>query len=93
MEAKEWTVKIFLTEDDNDDVTTAKAVLFTRQGKRHETIGVARRNPMDQPVPEIGDELAVSRALNGLAHDLLEATVADVWANDPDSGRPHIVPS
>jgi hypothetical protein len=31
-------------------------------------------------VPEIGDELATSRALSDLAHKLLEATVADIEA-------------
>ena len=32
-------------------------------------------------MPEIGDELAVCRALNGLAHDLLESTISDVEGN------------
>jgi hypothetical protein len=41
-------------------------------------------------VPEIGDELAACRALSGLAHDLLDATIADVAANDPSGGEPHI---
>ena len=46
---------------------------------RHE--GTARRNPKDTDVPEIGEELAAARALSGLAHDLLEAAVADVEQN------------
>jgi hypothetical protein len=58
-------------------------VLSTDAGTevRHE--GVARRSPGDRDVPEIGDELATSRALSGLAQDLLDATIADVAANDP----------
>jgi hypothetical protein len=46
---------------------------------RHE--GVAWRNPKDTGVPEIGEELATARALSGLAHDLLEATVSDIEQN------------
>jgi hypothetical protein len=41
-------------------------------------------------VPEIGDELATCRALAGLAHDLLDATVGDVEDNDPSPGEAHI---
>jgi Domain of unknown function (DUF1876) len=35
-------------------------------------------NPRDPDVPEIGDELAVSRALSDLAHKLLDAAAADI---------------
>jgi hypothetical protein len=78
METKEWTVKIFLTEDDDDDLTTARAVLFTREGRRHESVGQARRNPADRPVPEIGDELAVGRAMSELATKLIHDAAEDV---------------
>ena len=43
-------------------------------------VGLARRNPRDSEVPEIGDELAAARALADLAHQLIEATVADLEA-------------
>ena len=33
----------------------------------------------------IGDELAACRALSGLVHELLDATIADLQANDPDA--------
>jgi hypothetical protein len=91
MHTRTWHVKLNIFED--DEHTRAEAVLTTDAGTEIRHAGSAYRHPRDRDVPEIGDELAVSRALNGLAHDLLEATVADVWANDPDSGRPHIVPS
>jgi Rv2632c-like len=79
MHTRTWTVTILLTED--DERTRAAAVLRTDVGTevRHE--GLARRNPGDPQVPEIGDELAACRALTGLAQDLLEATVADVEQN------------
>lgn len=77
--AKTWHIEVFLFEDGKN--TRAEAVLRTDAGTiiRHE--GTARRNPEDTDVPEIGDELAVSRALSGLAHDLLEASVADIEEN------------
>jgi hypothetical protein len=83
MHTRTWNVTILLTED--DERTRAAAVLRTDAGTevRHE--GLARRNPGDPQVPEIGDELAACRALTGLAQDLLEATVADVEQN---LGRP-----
>ena len=34
--------------------------------------GVAQRSPDDRDAPEIGDELAVCRALSGLAHALFD---------------------
>jgi hypothetical protein len=88
MHTRTWHVTLHLFEEDQH--TRAEAVLRTDAGTeiRHE--GSANRHPRDRDVPEIGDELAASRALNGLAHDLLEATVADVWANDPSGDRPTI---
>ncbi|MEU6394685.1 DUF1876 domain-containing protein [Streptomyces sp. NPDC046939] len=66
MAAKEWTVRINITEE--GDETRARAVL-TAPGSSMTLFGrgAARRNPIDRPVPEIGDELAVSRALADLA--------------------------
>ncbi|GHE25890.1 hypothetical protein GCM10017673_29280 [Streptosporangium violaceochromogenes] len=78
MEAKQWNVQIFISEDDNDDVTTARAVLFTDRGKRHEAVARARRNPSDRPVPEIGDELAAGRVLSVLAAQLIQDGAEDV---------------
>ncbi len=89
MHTRTWNVTIHLYEQD-DGSTRAEAVLHTDAGPdlRHEAL--ARRHPSDRDVPEIGDELAACRALSGLAHALLDATIADVAANDPASGEPHI---
>ncbi|GLV50770.1 hypothetical protein TBS_13420 [Thermobispora bispora] len=79
METKRWNVELVLTEDDNDDITTATAVLYTDGGeRRHECVGRARRNPADPAVPEIGDELAAGRALADLSSRLLSEGAADV---------------
>jgi Rv2632c-like len=41
-------------------------------------VGLTRLNPADRDVPEIGDELAVARALSDLGHKLLEAAAGDI---------------
>ena len=51
-----------------------------RSDQRRCGTGRARRNVADPPVPEIGDELACSRALVDLGHRLLDATVSDLEA-------------
>lgn len=79
MESKRWHIELYLFEDGR--TTRAEAVLRTSAGTELRHSGVARRHPADREVPEIGDELAVCRALNGLAHDLLESTVSDVEEN------------
>ncbi|MBF8186638.1 DUF1876 domain-containing protein [Nonomuraea sp. K274] len=78
MDYKQWNVQIWISEDDRDAVTTATAVLFTADGKRHESVAHARRNPHDRPVPGIGDELAAGRALSELAAKLIEDGAGDV---------------
>ncbi|WP_327092468.1 DUF1876 domain-containing protein [Nonomuraea sp. NBC_01738] len=78
MQAKQWNVQIFISEDDGDLTTSARAVLSARGSKRHQSVGFARRNPGDRPVPEIGDELAAGRALMDLADKLLSDGAADV---------------
>lgn len=79
MNTKTWHVELYLYEEGNR--TKADAVLRTGAGTELRHTGTARRSPEDRDIPEIGDELAVSRALAGLAHDLLEASIADVEQN------------
>ncbi|WP_306322099.1 MULTISPECIES: dsRBD fold-containing protein [unclassified Streptomyces] len=76
MTTKEWTVRIHLVED--GDVTRARAEL-TVPGSSMKVFGhgSARRNPVDRPVPEIGDELAVGRALEDLALHVHDVAVDD----------------
>jgi hypothetical protein len=76
MEAKQWSVQIYLTEDGED--TRARAVLTTRDNAGLAGSGHARRNPSDPAVPEIGDELAASRALADLAEKLAVITHRDI---------------
>ena len=76
MHTVDWSVRISIEED--DDSTHARAVLTSRDGVTLHADGRARRNPVDAPVPEIGDELAAARALYGLADALMDAAGRDV---------------
>ncbi|WP_171118116.1 MULTISPECIES: DUF1876 domain-containing protein [Streptomyces] len=79
MASKRWTVEIDITEEGDD--TRARAVLAISEDATISGTGVARRNPIDRPVPEIGDELAVSRALEDLAirlHDVASDDIVDL---------------
>jgi hypothetical protein len=76
--AKRWSVEVFIDEHDERRSTHAEARLHTGDRTRLVGRGMARRNPTDTEVPEIGDELAVARSLADLAHQLLEAAAADV---------------
>lgn len=86
MEGKEWTVRISLAEAGDD--TSAQAALTTGKGERVIGSGRARRSPGDPEVPEIGDELAVSRALADLAQKLAVMTNHDISESTDGSPTP-----
>ena len=87
MKEKRWSVDIVI--DEHEGRTRAEARLQAEAATLKGT-GLARLNPNDPDVPEIGDELAVCRALSGLVHDLFEATIADIQWNDPESEGPDV---
>lgn len=64
----EWYVRLYLYEEEG--TTTARAVLNTGTSMLTGR-GVARCNPHDVDVPEIGDELAAGRAVDELARQLM----------------------
>ncbi|HEX7304698.1 dsRBD fold-containing protein [Lentzea sp.] len=76
--AKKWTVDIHI--DEHESSTRAEARLHTADDTHLVGVGLARLNPTDSDVPEIGDELAASRALADLAHLLLDAALNDLGA-------------
>ncbi|NKZ03763.1 DUF1876 domain-containing protein [Actinomadura latina] len=83
MKTKQWSVEVYISEDGPE--THARVVLFSG-GEEHATgDGRARRNPVDPEVAEIGDELAVARALADLAGRLHGAADKDI-ARLPGSG-------
>jgi hypothetical protein len=76
---KSWRVQVDLFE--GGDETTAHAVLHA-EVPGIEARGDARRNPKDPDVPEIGDEVAVARALRRLSDRLFELASGDIAATE-----------
>jgi hypothetical protein len=75
MKEKRWSVDIVI--DEHEGRTRAEARLQAEAATLKGT-GLARLNPNDPDVPEIGDELATARALSDLAHQLLHAAASDI---------------
>jgi hypothetical protein len=78
MQIKTWHVEVFIDEDEQR--TSARAVLHTGLPTHVQGRGVTRRSPDDTDVPEIGDEVAVARALHELADALLGTAARDIEA-------------
>ena len=76
--AKHWTIDVYIGEDDHS--THAEARLHGDAGTDLIGTGDARLHPADSNVPEIGDELAVARALSDLGHRLLATAASDIGA-------------
>ena len=76
MTTKTWTVQVMLDEEGDETVADATISLDNKRQVRGR--GVSRRNPTDESVPRIGDELAAARALSDLAHQLLAAAATDI---------------
>jgi Domain of unknown function (DUF1876) len=81
-----WHVRVDVFED--GDNTTAHAVLVDEQAQPLEAHGSARRLPGQVSVPEIGDEVAVGRALKFLAARLLAGAAEDVAALSHEPVQP-----
>ena len=73
-----WSVQIFIGE--HGDNITAEARLTTRDSARLRGSGTAHRGETDPPITEIGEEVAVARALVDLGHRLMGEASADVMA-------------
>jgi hypothetical protein len=77
-EVKKWHVDLYLYE--HQDSTAAHAVLHLASRAQLDGRGAARLRPGEANVPEIGDEVAVARALRGLSDRLLAAASDDMSA-------------
>jgi hypothetical protein len=84
---RRWSVQIYVGEDDGR--TYAEAALVDDIGNRTRGTGRARLAPSDPDVPEIGDEIAVARALNDLSRRLLGIAQDDVAALTHERVRLH----
>jgi hypothetical protein len=86
---RRWRVDIFVDEHEDEGITRAEARLRTNDRTQLVGRGTARRNPADSDIAEIGDELAVARALADLAHGLLQAAATDIEAITHERVRLH----
>ncbi|MGR2752841.1 DUF1876 domain-containing protein [Agromyces arachidis] len=84
---KQWMVSVEI--DEEEDHTSAEAHLRTTAGLEVTGVGKAGRNPIDPNVPEIGDELAVARALRNLSERLLHATEKDITSVTGEPSHVH----
>jgi hypothetical protein len=75
---KRWSVEIFIGEDNGR--TYSEARMHTELGDRLLGVGRAWLSPRDYDVPEIGDEVAVARALSDLSRRLLDVASGDIEA-------------
>ncbi|BBZ33407.1 DUF1876 domain-containing protein [Mycolicibacterium confluentis] len=88
LSARAWQLE--LAVDERDERTRAE-VRMTWRGAELVGVGLARLNPADEPSAEIGDELAVARALHDLANQLFALTESDIEASThvPVTGLHH----
>ncbi len=77
-EMRRWTVDIYIDEHTDERLTHAEARLHTNDDTHLIGKGASHRHPADAEVAEIGDELAVARALSDLSHQLLHAAASDI---------------
>ena len=84
---KQWSITVDI--DEQEDTTLAHVSLRTPAGQDVTGVGQAQRNPHDPSVPEIGDELAVSRALRNLAERLLHTTEHDIKGATGEAAHLH----
>ncbi|WP_076260733.1 dsRBD fold-containing protein [Intrasporangium flavum] len=72
----DWHVRVTIFE--SDDETHANVVLLSDSPAHLTARGESTRGTHDQPVPEIGDEIAVARALRHLADQLIAVAEGDI---------------
>ncbi|TDW74908.1 DUF1876 domain-containing protein [Kribbella pratensis] len=87
--SRRWRVDVFVDEHEDERTTHAEARLHTNDKTHLVGRGAAHRSPHDREIAEIGDELAVARALSDLAHKLLHAAASDVEAITHERIRLH----
>jgi hypothetical protein len=73
---KQWRADIMIGE--NEGHTRAEARLVTEVGDRLLGVGQADVSSRDIDVPEIGDEVAVARALRDLSDNLFGVAASDI---------------
>ena len=72
-----WSVNLYITEVDSQTRAEARLVMPAEQGRLIGR-GEARRNPADQEVSLIGEQIAAARALSDLAGQLLHTAALGI---------------
>jgi hypothetical protein len=85
MAQKTWTIQVNIDEEGDD--TFADAVLTVDNKMEIHGRGTSRRNPSDESVPQIGDELAAARAMSDLAHQLLSTAAGHIESRTHEPAR------
>jgi hypothetical protein len=70
-----WSVELSIREHEGETLADARLVSHDAHLLGH---GRARRNPSDPNVLEIGEKIAVARALSDLAHMILGNAAAQI---------------
>jgi hypothetical protein len=86
-DSRRWNVEVLVGEEDGR--TYAEAVLRDDIGNHVTGAGRATVAPGDRNVPQVGDEIAVARALHDLSHRLLSVARDDVEALTHEKTRLH----
>ncbi|MFC7403580.1 dsRBD fold-containing protein [Georgenia alba] len=82
-----WHVQLTLVESGGS--TVAEATLVGGSPDQLRAVGHARKDPGDDAVPLIGDEVAAGRALHRLAERLMEAAEHDITAQTGHPAHVH----
>ena len=87
---KRWNVDVVIAEENEGETarTWAEAGMVADDGTALRGRGMARKHPMDADAPEIGEELAVSRALSDLSRQLRHVAAEDISDNTGTPWRP-----
>ncbi|WP_082376410.1 dsRBD fold-containing protein [Nocardiopsis sp. NRRL B-16309] len=87
---KRWDVDVVVAEETEGDTarTWAEVGLVADDGTALRGHGMSRKHPADLDVPEIGEELAVSRALSDLSRQLRQVAAEDINDNTGTPWRP-----
>ncbi|WP_075926887.1 dsRBD fold-containing protein [Nocardiopsis sp. CNR-923] len=87
---KRWDLDVVVSEEAEGETarTWAEVGLVADDGTALRGHGMARKHPADMDVPEIGEELAVSRALSDLSRQLRQVAAEDINENTGTPWRP-----
>jgi len=77
---KRWSVDVYIWEDDEGHTSAEARLVAENRPVSVVGRGIARLNPHDRDVPEIGDEVSVGRALADLGRNLMSTAEVDIEA-------------